>query len=91
MGSSKRATHSSTARYSNRYTAEQLAHAGAIEADRVPDDLLEGGGLFEARLLQPLLAAEEVLADAGDPAPHFRFPAAAPNPNWRCAKRCSEL
>lgn len=36
--------------------AEGLADAGAIEADRaVPHDLLEGGGLLEAHLLQPLL------------------------------------
>ena len=36
--------------------AEELADAGAIEADRaVPHDLLEGGGLLEAHLLQPLL------------------------------------
>ena len=35
---------------------EGLADAGAIEADRaVPPDLLEGGGLLEARLLQPQL------------------------------------
>ena len=35
---------------------EGLASAGAIEADRaVPHDLLEGGGLLEARLLQPQL------------------------------------
>ena len=35
---------------------EGLAGAGAIEADRaVPHDLLEGGGLLEARLLQPQL------------------------------------
>jgi hypothetical protein len=34
--------------------AEELADAGAIGADRaVPHDLLEGGGLLEARLLQP--------------------------------------
>ncbi len=35
---------------------EGLAGGGAIEADRaVPHDLLEGGGLLEARLLQPQL------------------------------------
>jgi hypothetical protein len=35
---------------------QELADAGAIEADRaVPHDLLEGGGLLEARLLQPQL------------------------------------
>jgi len=43
--------------------AEELADAGAIEADRaVPHDLLEGGGLLEGRLLQPQGEAMAVAA-----------------------------